>query len=195
MRFLDKLTEIQRCSPVKVQVNGTKLVGIPVQNPPLADHYIYAPMSSALRTSLIASYKRSIPEQLLNIYEAANGCNLFWRCVAFGGGKFKIPMAQLSVYGVPGGPMSADRIEPFNISVEDLDRPGDTPDNWLKFGSYRDFRSEDLMEYDLFADVDTDKVYSVIRKAEKCQIEQKWNSIDDCLCDLFDSIQSWTAVD
>lgn len=195
MGFVDKLNELQRILPVKLQANGTKLVGIPERMPPLANHYIYAPMSSALRTLLIDSYKRSIPDQLLNIYEAANGCNLFWRCMEFGGGKFRIPMAQLSVYGVPGGPNTADTIEPYNISVEDLDRSGDTPDHWLKFGSYRDFRSEDLMEYDLFADVDSGKVHSVVRKAEKCQIEQTWDSIDDCLCDLFDSIQSLTAVD
>ena len=195
MRFLDKLTELQSSNPVKVQANGTKLVGIPEQNPPLANHYIFAPMSSGLKQHLLASYKRTIPEQLLKIYDAANGCNLFWRCMEFGGSKFWIPMAQLSVYGVPAGPNRVDSIEPCNISAEDLDRPGDTPDNWLKFGCYRDFGQTPMEEYDLFADVDSGKVHSVLRKAEKCQAKQTWNTIDQCLCELFEWIQSRPASD
>lgn len=188
MRFLEKLKELQISYPVKLQVNGTKLVGIPEQIPPLAHHYIYAPMSLSLKQLLLDSYKRTIPDELLKIYEMANGCNLFWRCVEFGGGKFKIPMAQLSVYGVPGGPNTADTMEPYNISVEDLDRPAETPENWLKIGCYRDFCQSKPEEYDLFADVDNGTVHSVVRKIEKCRIEQTWESIDNCLCNLFDTI-------
>ena len=152
-------------------------------------------MSGELKKHLIESYKRTIPEQLLKLYDAANGCNLFWRCMELAGGKFKIPVAQLSVYGVPAGPNMVNAIEPYNISVEDLDRPTVAPENWLKFGSYRDFSRDDLSEYDLFADVDNGKVHSVVRKSEKCSIEHTWESIDDCLCELFDFIQSLTSVD
>ena len=156
----------------------------------MANHYIYAPMSSATKKHLIESYKRTIPEQLLKIYAVANGCNLFWHCMEIGRKKFKIPMAQLSVYGVPGGPNTADTIEPYNISVEDLDRPADTSDTWLKIGSYRDFYSTKPVEYELFADVESGEVYSVIRSVPKCNIQQTWSSIDDCLCELFDTIRS-----
>lgn len=195
MQFIEKLAELESTNTVKVQSNGTKLVGIPEQNPPLAKHYIYSPMSAELKTQLIESYKRTIPEQLLKLYDAANGCNLFWRCMAFGGGKFKIPVAQLSVYGVPAGPNTENTIEPYNISVEDLDRPTVAPENWLKFGSYRDFSRDNLPEYDLFADVDNGKVHSVVRKTVKCKIEHTWESVDDCLCELFDFIQSLKSID
>ena len=188
MRFLDKLNELQSSQPVKMQTNGTKLVGIPDRQPPLANHYIYAPMSPALKKHLMESYRRTIPEQLLKLYDAANGCNLFWRCMELAGGKFKIPVAQLSVYGVPGGPDTVDTIEPYNISVEDLDRPGNAPDNWLKIGSYRDVGQIKMVEYDLFADVDRACVYSLVRKSESSLPVQTWNSIDDCLCGLFDVI-------
>ena len=116
MRFIEKLAELESTNTVKVQSNGTKLVGIPEQNPPLAKHYIYAPMSGELKKQLIESYKRTIPEQLLKLYGAANGCNLFWRCMELAGGKFKIPVAQLSVYGVPGGPNTVNTMNPI-ISV------------------------------------------------------------------------------
>ena len=81
-----------------------------------------------------------------------------------------------------------DTIEPYNISVEDLDRPGNAPDNWLKIGSYRDFGQIKMVEYDLFADVDRACVYSLVRKSESSLPVQTWNSIDDCLCGLFDVI-------
>ena len=190
MRFVEKLTELQRSNSVKVQANGTKLVGIPEQTPPLANHYIYAPMFSNLRKHLIESYQRTIPGQLLEIYEAANGCNLFWRCMEIGRKKFKIPVAQLSVFGVPGGTNTVDTIEPYNISVEDLNRPANTPVTWLKIGSYRDFSDTQPVEYDLFTDVETGKVYSVIRNFSVCRTEHMWDSIDECLCTLFDTILS-----
>lgn len=190
MRFLEKLAELQSNQSVKVQTNGTKLVGVPERTPPPAHHYIYAPMPIKLKNHLIESYKRTIPEQLLEIYEVSNGCCLFWRCMEFGGGKFRIPVAQLSVYGVPAGTNTADTIEPYNISVEDLDRPANTPLNWLKIGCYRDFSDTKPVEFDLFADVDNGAVHSVVRKIEKCRIEHTWASIDDCLSALIDAIQS-----
>ena len=190
MRFVEKITELEGSHPVKVQYNGTKLVGIPEQSPPVADHYIYSPMSAQLKKHLIESYKRMIPRQLLELYDAANGCNLFWRCMHLAGGKFKIPVAQLSVYGVPAGPNAVDAIEPYNISVEDLNRPKGTPDHWLKFGNYRDFSLTNMVEYDLYVDVESGQASSVMRKASQWEILQTWDSIDECLCDLFVYIQS-----
>ena len=188
MRFVEKLAELESVNPVKVQKNGTKLVGIPEQNPPLAKHYIYTPMSGELKKHLTDSYKRTIPEQLLKLYDTANGCNLFLRCMELAGGKFRIPVAQLSVYGVPAGPNTVNTIEPHNISIEDLDRPALTPNHWLKFGSYRDFGQAKMIEFDLFVDVDCGVVYSLIRKSETCLPEQTWNSMDACLCQLFDAM-------
>lgn len=193
MNFLEKLISLQEkyTNDIEIQKNGTKLVGLSRQAPPLARHYIYAPMQPGVRSHLIESYRRNFPEELLCVYEVANGFNLFWTYLELGPRRIKIPRAQLSVYGVPNGTSTERSLEPFNISIEDLGRPNGIPDNWLKFGSYQIISNlrEWSAEYALFVDVDNGTVYAVDRNEKTCRIEQSWASIDACLCELFDMLE------
>ena len=160
------------------------LLGVFKHTPPLAEHMLFLPMPKEVQEELVARYRREFPEQLLEVYGYMNGANLFWSSKKVG--KFQIPFQYLSVYGVP---LSYDRkqIEPFNISIEDLNRPDGTPDAWLKFGSYitPDDKSK---RWDLFADTETGQVYSVENRSPSCEVKERWNSIDECLCSLFDML-------
>ena len=195
MQIIDKLKNLQYLykHDTDVQKNGTKLVGLNPQTPPLAKHYIFAPMDPSVRKHLIESYKLDLPEELLELYQFANGFDLFWKCVLIGKRGFRIPRAQLCIYGVPGTMRDPQQIEPFNISVEDLNRPEMTPDTWLKFGSYQiipDFGNPSD-EYAIFVDTYSHEVHAVKRANNKCESEQVWPSIDACLCDLFDLINQF----
>lgn len=133
---------------------------------------------------LVQSYRRSIPEDLLTLYTAANGMELFRTMCAIPGG-FKIPASKLSVFGVP---LLADRqhLSPYNISIEDLSRLPNTPEKWLKFGTRCKMDGEiTLGEYDLYADTDSGAVYQSERTGKTLQISAQWKSVDACLCSIF----------
>lgn len=152
--------------------------------PPLAKHIVFAPMPDDVKQNLISAYRCTIPTELLDLYSAMNGANLFWAVRLVGKKNTRIPFSNLSIYGVP---LTWDRehIEPFNISIEDLNRPKGTPDNWLKFGSYYRPKNTDN-RLDLFVDTTTNAVFAVEHDYTECCVLENWNSIDDCLCYLFD---------
>lgn len=159
------------------------LYGVCNSKPPIANHIVFEPMSEGDIKKLIADYKRDIPKELLTLYRFMNGADLFWTVRVVGKNR-QIPISQLSIYGVP---LTFDRmhLEPFNIRIEDLNRPDNTPDSWLKFGSYYRPKITDI-RLDLFVDTETFVVYAVKNGSSKCQIERTWISIDYCLCCLMD---------
>ena len=112
--------------------NGVCLLG-PRQPPKIADHFIFAPMTDELVQCLVQSYRYKVPDDLLTLYTAANGMELFRTMCSIPGG-FKLPTSKLSIFGVP--PLAnRQHLEPYNISIEDLSRLPDTPRKWLKFGN------------------------------------------------------------
>lgn len=150
----------------------------------MAEHFIFAPMSHELVQHLVQSYRRSIPEDLLTLYTAANGMELFRTMCAIPGG-FKLPTSKLSVFRVP---LLTDRqhLAPYNISIEDLSRLPNTPETWLKFGTRCKMDGEiTLGEYDLYEDTDSGAVYQSERTGKTLQISAQWESVDACLCSLF----------
>lgn len=187
MNFLNLISDLsaQYASDYTEQEAFT-LYGVYNPAPPLAKHIVYRPMASEVMVHLINSYKRTIPKELLLLYQKMNGADLFWVKVPIPKTQINIPVCCLSVFGVPMS-NSRERIEPFNISVEDLNRPKNTPVSWLKFGSF--YKPEDLSnKYDLFVDTDSGYVFSVMRNLQECCISETWPTIDDCLCVLFKTL-------
>lgn len=177
--FLDLYTE----SSCGVRDNAF-LYEVYTSTPPLAKHIVFASMPEDVTLNLISAYKHKIPTELLDLYKVMNGANLFWKVRFVGPKNTRIPYSCLSIYGVP---LTWDRehIEPFNICIEDLNRPKGIPDNWLKFGA---FNANEKIEnrLDLFVDTTTNTAFAVEHNSVECCVSKSWNSIDDCLCDLFD---------
>ncbi len=126
--------------------------------------------------------------ELLQLYRKANGLGLFCVLRKLSGLDYFIPCRQLNIFGIPLT-FTRDRLEPYNISIEDLSRLPGTPKNWLKFGVYNELRDGALLnEYDLFVNVEDYSTYSSPREGKQMRIVKKWNSIDACLCDLFEQL-------
>ena len=188
MIFLEKLYALLDTfdsASCKVR-DQAKLYGVFNFPPPLAEHIVFLPMPNEIMLHMIEDYKRPFPKELLTLYRTMNGADLFWTVRFAGKKKTRIPINLFSIYGVP---LTHDRkhIEPFNIRIEDLNRPDNTPDNWLKFGSY--YSSENTTDrLDLFVDTDSNCVFSVKHENTDCCVTAKWNSVDDCLCSVFDIV-------
>jgi hypothetical protein len=190
MKFLtkiDNLSEKYNNSSFK-KIDEANLYGLFDSPPPLARHVVFNSIPQSVIQNIVKNYKLHFPKQLLTIYKTMNGANLFWTTFAINE-NLHIPMNYLSIYGVP---LTYDRkhLEPFNISVEDLGRADDTPQNWLKFGSFC-FPNDSVEGYDLFVNVDTEKTFAVESRTERCNIIYTWNSIDECLCDILDKLNAF----
>jgi hypothetical protein len=118
-----------------------------------------------------------------------NGGDLFWITLYMRKTQRRIPYRCLSLYGVPD-PCDPRQIEPINIRYEDFrSRPSDTPKHMLKFASfYVSGNSRTL--YDLFVDTQTQVVHSAVHDAKNWEVINSWDSIDDCLCDVFDLLSA-----
>lgn len=190
MNFLDRIESLQhtyRADECGVQDNAS-LYGIYNPKPPLATHIVFNPMPQETMQNLVNNYKLNFPKELLVLYHVMNGADLFWTVRLVGKKKTRIPICCFSIYGVP---LTYDRkhIEPYNISVEDLNRPRKTPESWLKFGSY--YRPENMIDrLDLFIDTNQATVFAVEHEREECSVVASWNSIDSCLCSVFDLLAS-----
>ena len=165
-------------------VDKANLYGVYNSPPPLAEHIVFSPMPNEIMQHMIEDYKLTFPKELLMLYRTMNGADLFWTVRCVGNRNILIPINHFSIYGVP---LTQDRkhIEPFNIRIEDLNRPNKTPDNWLKFGSY--YRPNNTTDrLDLFVDTDSNCVFAVEHENANCCITANWNSVDDCLCSVLD---------
>ena len=190
MRFIHEINKLKES--YDSQVCGIRdnafLLGKFKKTPPLAEHMVFFPMPHKVKEHLVTSYKRAFPRELLELYDTMNGANLFWSSLFIEKAGIYIPIRYLSIYGVP---LTYDRmhIEPFNISIEDLNRPQLTPSNWLKFGDYSTPSSGNT-RWDLFVDVDSGCVFSVEHGIKDCTVSENWNSIDESLCDIYDLLNS-----
>lgn len=189
MRFLTTLSQlVNQYRDCFVYTDNKVRLLHPQEPPQIADHFIYSPMPEPVMQHLIQSYCRPFPDDLLELYTFANGLDLF-RTLRNITEEISLPASRLSIYGVP---IFNDRkhLEPFNICLEDLSRLPDTPSNWLKFGCFRDIQhGKQINEYDLYVDTDAYKAYQVEREGAALSVVGVWDSIDDCLWNLFEEIQ------
>lgn len=188
--FVEKIKALDAqfsAEKIKQQENCT-LYGVFEKTPPLAKHIVFAAMSEELIQHLIDSYNRTVPAELLTLYRSMNGCNLFWESYLSEKYNIALPMNRFSVYGIPL--TFRERVEPFNISIEDLNRPQGTPQSWLKFGCFYKPNVDFSTRFDLFADTDISAVYAVEHGIETCVVSEQWDSIDTCLCAVFDLLST-----
>lgn len=186
MKFVEKIKKL--CDSYDLKQCGKKdrarLYGVYENTPPLAEHIVFEPMPTHIMQRMVDNYKLDFPKELLELFKNMNGAEFFWTIKYMGAKKIRIPVSKLTIYGIPIT-NEREHLEPFNISVEDLGRPKGTPEEWLKFGSY--YRPERLSErLDLFANTKNGKVYAIEHDRENCCVEQEWDSIDECLCGIFD---------
>lgn len=187
LRKIESLQHIYRADECVVQDNAF-LYGVCNPKPPLATHIVFNPMPQEAMQNLVNNYKLAFPTELLGLYRVMNGADLFWTVRFVGKKKTRIPICCFSIYGVP---LTYDRkhIEPYNISVEDLNRPRKTPESWLKFGSY--YRPTNMIDrLDLFIDTNQSAVFAIEHEREECRVVESWSSIDNCLCSVFDLLAS-----
>ncbi len=196
MKFLEKIAEIEENFKNDHKLEDhAKLYGVHLSPPLLAKHMIFLPMPDDLRQQLVENYKKQFPEELLTLYSRMNGAALFWTTIYLSRANISIPIERFSIYGVP---LTHDRnhLEPFNISLEDCNRPYGTPGEWLKFGSYEP-DDPPCIRTDLFIDTETKTVYGVkhqevveAERREPLVLLKTWDSLDLCLCALFDALNT-----
>lgn len=185
MRIINKLEKLRTeyDSNKIVRENGTELL-CPMKIP-RSRHTLFKGLSDwEIDEFLVKAYKNELPWQYIELIKYTNGFLLFSIRVKTAVHCFGYPL--LTLYALPrtqpfGRPL--DQEEPFDIRVEDLGRHDDIPKTWLKFGAYvHEYRFDSLT--DLFVDTVDGRCYSCER--EKCDVIEHWDSIDDCLCALFD---------
>lgn len=185
MKFIEKIKALKEKYAEDCSVmNNAFLYGLKEVTPPLAEHIVFSPMPQKVMDDMIYNYLRTFPKELLELFRYMNGAALFWTTCVIGKSGNCIPISCLDIFGVP---LTNDRIhiEPYNISIEDLRRPKETPDSWLKFGAF--YRRDNLFDTIwLFVDVDSSKVFAVEDNDEVFTVTDHWSSIDDCLCSIFD---------
>ena len=187
MNFLIKLNNLLNSFGNDHRKENTSILyGINENAKPLAKHIVYSPMPPEIMKDLLQRFTLSFPKELLKIYELTNGANLFFSVRLIGKRQIPIAFCNLSIYGIP---LTYDRtqIEPYDIRIEDLNRPDKTPDTWLKFGSYTAPDNADN-QYWLFVDTEDGCVYSVERSKTTCTVDATWESIDLCLCELLHNL-------
>lgn len=188
MIFIDKLQKLlSTYDKGSCEMYGNAfLYGCYETPPPLASHFVFPPMPESTRRTLVENYNLPFPDELLHLYEIMNGADLFWT-VYSGSNNIRIPVCQLAIYGVPLTIRDPKFIEPFNISVEDLCRPKETPLTWLKFASYNIVKASE--RWDLFVDTYEHSVTAVKHGEPKCRVVATWDSIDKCLCCLLELLE------
>ena len=160
------------------------LYGVNKTPPPIADHFIFTPMSESLIQELKESYEGEIPQTLIDIYRVMNGAQLFSTTRYSEAVKRYLPYFQLSIHGVQIRYPENMYVQ-YDISVEDSESPDGTPMSWLMFAGYYKPGDSHVM-YDFFVDTNTGKVYSQVHHDLQCKTVESWDSIDECLCSIFD---------
>lgn len=194
MKFISKINDLN--NKYGKEYCGVKdkalLYGVYDDVPPLAKHIVFLPMPEDVMQELIKNYKRSFPRELLVLFQTMNGAHLFWIVRHVGKKNIRIPRSCFSIYGIP---LTSDRkhIEPYNISIEDFDRPHKIPESWLKFGHY--CRPDNTsIRFDLYVDTDGAGVYAIDHESKECCISKTWETMDNCLCDVFDLLENECAT-
>lgn len=188
MRFLEKVQKLTTAFPVETCrfEENASFYGLHPNADSRPRHIVFQPMTEETVNNLVASYRGPFPKDLLHLYRHMNGFALFWTTISLSRANIVIPYCLFSLYGVPPEPRRYT-YQPYNIRIEDLAKPNHSPDSWLKFGSYHPpYDIEQFLE--LYIDTDTQQVYSVDKANPECCILQQWDSLDDCLCSVFDQL-------
>lgn len=139
---------------------------------------------------LIADYKYTFPPEYIEFLRYANGANLLnVKIIAPKGIEFAGGL--LTIFGLPRLPTSVraqEMEEPFDMRIEGLGNHLDIPKYWLKCGTYNIRDNDTSKDADIFIDTKDGKVYSCYRK--KSEVINQWECLDECLCDLFDSLST-----
>ncbi len=190
MKFLSKIEDLNNkyCIGSCGIKDRALLYDICDDTPPLAKHIVFLPMPERVMQELVKNYKKTFPRELLVLFKTMNGADLFWSVRRVGKKGIRISRSCFSIYGVP---LTDDRehIEPYNISIEDLDRPYSIPESWLKFGHYYGPDNK-YIRLDLYVDTDGTGVYAIEHENNECNIGKTWATIDTCLCDVFDLLEA-----
>lgn len=182
MKFIDECKKLMDFynDDMVVRNNGTILLS-PTGNL-LCKHMLYKGITDELLSSLVYSYNGILPESYISFLRFSNGANLYWVTIK-ASADIKFSQSMLNIYGVPSKQPCKNEEEPFDIRLEDLSRHKKTPKHWLKIGSYILPNDSLCSLHDLFIDIYDLKVYSCVKNESK--IEESWNNLDECLCELF----------
>ena len=157
---------------------------------PKAQHIIYAPLSKELiEEHLIKAYKNKMPEEYVNLLSHFNGMTLYMVKVNYNK-KFTFASSRLNIFGLPLTPTSLRPEygeEPIDVRMMDLERHVEISQSWLKVGCYRKDMNEDI-QYDIFIDTNNNRVFCC--KHRTAEIDEEWDSLDDCFCDIFDYLST-----
>ena len=190
MEFLNIIRELVKEYDGNIirRKNNTLLLG--PGDMPRCRHMLYAPLTKEYYdVHLIKQYKNKFPEEYLYLLEHVNGFELLKvRLLSQRVGFFASSI--LIIFGLPVTPpysRQPDMEEPFDIRVEDnLRRHPQTPVSWLKCGHFtKNYNFK--VKYALYIDTESGKVYSIIANAKKFKIEDEWESLDNCLCSIYNA--------
>lgn len=184
IKILKKLKEEYKDNYTE-RKNGTLLLG--PSTIPKCKHMLFRPLNDELiKEYLILAYENTFPTAYIELLKYSNGANLLSEKIEEEGLVFAHSM--LVIFGLPTTPpfqRKKEEEEPFDVRVEDLSRHNNISRKWLKFGTY--CKKDDFdHQYDLFVDTKTDIAYSCERK--KDLIDEKWTSIDECLCSIYERL-------
>ena len=192
MEFLKLLEEIKRehQADTLVRRNGTLILS--PGTVPKARHMFFEPLTDEeIQEQLVSQYVNEFPQEYIEILKYTNGCDLYWLTLhtLYQKRKKTVPGSQagsvLTIYGLPRVPAydrPKDEEEPYDLRVEDMDRPGDLiPETWLAFGCCRmSTRFGD--QASLYIDTVTHHVHAcVMRKGTHLK---EWNSLEECLREI-----------
>ncbi len=185
-----------------VRKNGTILLA--PGTIPKAKHILYKPLTQELIDEyLIAEYKNEFPEQYIEFLKYSNGAQLYMNRLGINAKRRKrveqiyIACLGLDINGLPRTPpfgRAKDMEEPFDLRIEDLRRHNDVPNTWLKVGRYaKNETGSDVFgkEYDIFIDCVTQETYGCL--VDHFVLDQKWPSLDDCLCAVMDMVSEYNS--
>lgn len=190
MKFIQKCNELIKTyeEDCVLRKNGTIL--LKPGRIPVARHMLHAGLERAImEEQLINLYRNKIPEEYLELIRNFNGMTLYTLKINYGK-SFEFAQPLFSIFAIPLTPSNLRAEygeEPIDIRMMDLERHKDIPSKWLKIGNYMKSVQGDIF-YDIFVDTETNR--AVVCKRMECFVEQEWDSLDECLCDIFDLLSS-----
>lgn len=155
---------------------------------PRSRHMLFVGLEEALIDDyLVSEYKLPFPEAYKELLRRFNGANLF--TVKINNKKIRRSFAYnlFTIYGLPRtDPFSRPEFleEPYDLRIEDLARHKKLPKTWLKCGSYCKDCNISVIT-DIFIDTESKKAFACVKN--DCEITESWDSLDECLCSIFDS--------
>ena len=159
---------------------------------PNARHTLFKPLTDEIiEEYLVKEYVPPFPEDIKELLKYTNGAHLFGVELKYPNRKpkwsrqkgYSLSGIRLSLLGLPGVPpmmRGLDRLEPADIRVEDIEHWGFN-EKCLKFGFYEPHElGKD--RYDLYHSVENSHIWM----CNKDVVVREWDTMDDCLCGLFD---------